>query len=202
MNDNEIVLNLLEFYKKKGIDLYRVLDDPTFKSLSRETQLRAIQMYANKILHGTPSGFGKNDFKSVLKSMFLQAGLGALSGGLAGAGVAKTFVHGKVPPEAFLGGAIFGATTGLINAGINSVSTISDRNFVRHELNEVSAKPTPSNALNVLTANNIRGIKQQGLKGILDRIRSDTDKNMEDQRHTFITSATEQYNSELGNKKA
>lgn len=180
MTDNEIVLNLLDFYKKRGIDLYKVLDDPTFKSLSRDTQLRAIQMYANRILHGTPSGFGRNDFKSMLNSTLMNMVTGAASGAVTAFGVAKTIKGGSVPPEAIFAGAMFGGVSGAFSSGIGTLGKIRERNFIRGELHNAVENPTPSNALNVITANTMRASAGENIKKLLDKATTSGEKHIEE----------------------
>lgn len=200
MNDNEVVLALLDYYKKKGIDLYRILDDPMFKSLSRDTQIKAIQMYASRIAEGTPVTVNKNDFKSTLRQMLFRGGIGAITGGIAGLGFAKAFNNGKVPAEAFAAGAMFGATGGLLHSIGASASNIADRLHMRRELDTVASTPTPQNAFNVLLANNIRGGKTKDFKESAQEVLNESMENLKNNRKDQLKSFVEHYNRSIGNE--
>lgn len=175
MTDNEIVLNLLEFYKDKGIDLYKVLDDPTFKHLKRETQLRAIQVYAQKILDGTPKVASKKDIRGMLTNALLQTVGGAASGALTGFGLAKAFHGGTVPAEAIVSGAVFGGITGAFGGGIGIMGRLNDRSFMRAHLQDAVDRPSPGTALNVITANHVKGTQGEIFKKLLDKITADAE---------------------------
>jgi hypothetical protein len=200
MNDNEIVLALLDYYKKNSIDLYKILDDPTFKALSRDTQLKAIQMYAQRIAAGTPITVGKNDFTSTLKQMLFRGGIGTITGGVAGLGFAKAFHNGKVPAEAFAAGAILGATGGLLHAIGSTANNIADRIHMRKELDTVSKDPTPRNAFNVILANNLRGPKTNDFKESVKEVLEEPTAQLRDVRRDQLKAHVEQYNRSIGNK--
>jgi len=194
MNDNEIVMNLLDFYKRKGIDLYKVLDDPTFKSLGRDTQLKALQMYANHILAGTPQGFSKNDFRSVLKNTLMQAGIGAVSGGATAFGLSKAFRGGSVPAEALLAGGIFGGMSGAFSGILGAVGRANDRRFMRSELETLTNTPTPGHALNVLTANHIRAGQLEPTNKVLEAVREKVRTSVDASRDEQVKFFVEQHN--------
>lgn len=200
MNDNEVVLALLDYYKKKGIDLYRIIDDPMFKSLSRDTQIKAIQMYADRISQGTPITLNKNDFKATMKQMLFRAGIGAVTGGIAGLGFARAFHNGKVPAEAFAAGAMFGATGGLLHSIGSSASNIADRLHMRKDLDAVASQPTPQNAFNVLVANSIRGGRTKDFKDSAQEVLSESLDNLKNNRKDQLKAFVEQYNKDIGNE--
>jgi uncharacterized membrane protein len=200
MNDNEVVISLLDYYKKKGIDLYKIIDDPMFKSLSRDTKIKAIQMYADRISQGTPATLNKNDFKSTMKQMLFRAGIGAVTGGIAGLGFARAFNDGKVPAEAFAAGAIFGATGGLLHSLGSSASNIADRLHMRKELNIVASEPTPQNAFNVLIANNIRGGKTKDFKDSTQEVLNESLENLKNSRKDQLKAFVDHYNRSIGNE--
>lgn len=196
MNDNEIVLNLLDFYKRKGVDLHKVLDDHTFKSLSRDSQLQAIKMYAERILAGTSQNFGKNDFKKMLKDMLVFGAMGAVAGGFSSLGVAKTFHNGKVPLQAIINGGVIGAVGAGATKLLDTVGRLKDRSMIVDELHHVVQNPTSGNALNVLTANHLRN--DADLKGkLLSKIRGRLDTNMNKQTEEMTEGLTSRYNEHV-----
>jgi hypothetical protein len=196
MNDNEIVLNLLDFYKKKGIDLYRVLDDASFKSLSLNSKLNAIQLYAKKIISGTPSGWTKSDFKGVMKDALGYGAMGAAAGAFTSVGAAALYNEGKVPWDAYVNGAIIGGIGGATGKIFDMAMKMKDRHLILNELHNVAEDPTPGNALNVLTMNNLKTDPE--VKGkILDKIRGKVDSNIEHVMDDRTRGYTERYNEEV-----
>lgn len=196
MTDNEIVLNLLDFYKDKGIDLYRVLDDPTFKALSRDTQLRAIQMYAKRILDGTPKVASKQDIKSMLKGIMLQTVGGAASGGLAAYGLSKAFHGGTVPMESIASGAVFGGLTGVFGGGLGILGKLNDRSFMRSQLQTAADTQTPGSALNVITANHIKGTQGELFKKLIDKTTTDAETHLKSESTNQVKHFVDLYNAD------
>lgn len=201
MNENEIVLNLLDFYKRKGLDLYMVLDDPTFKALSLDTKLKAIQNYAKMIYTQSPHGISKRDFKSALKDLIFQTGTGALGGAAAGGVAAAAFTGGRVPRMAVMGGALLGATGSLFNSGFNILNKVNDRHFMHAELKNVVDNPTPGNALNYLTANHLRGPLTEDAHNLVKRISESGDKKLKALNEDFAKRETELYNVSQGHAR-
>lgn len=199
MNDNEIVLSLLDYYKKKNIDLYKVLDDPTFKALSLQTKLDAIKHYAQMIHDDTPHGFAARDFKSAIRSLFTNAGLGAVAGALTAAGAAATFNHGRVPSIAPIAGAILGGTASALDSTFKTLGQVRDRRFMNSEIKNVLENPTNSAALQYLTANNTRSVLTEGTAKLLDKVRSNADEHFTKNRDEFVKNETVAYNQALGN---
>jgi hypothetical protein len=201
MTENEIVLSLLKFYKDKGLDLYKILDDPSFKALSLETKLTAIKRYAQDILSGTPQTFGKKDFKSLLRGALIHGGIGMAAGGMTAFGTAATFSKGRVPPEVILGGAMVGAIGGAAGSLFDTLIKSQGRTYVGNELKQVIANPSTENAFNVLTANGLKSDPDNQNK-FLGKIQNQVNSALDDRTKTFATKETEHYNEHvLGNKK-
>lgn len=200
MTENEIVLSLLDFYKQKGIDLYKVLDDPTFKALSLQTRLDAIKHYAQMIHDDTPRGIAKRDFKEGLKSLFVQAGLGAVTGALASAGTAVTFNKGRISPGAPLLGAMVGGMSGAIASGFSLASKRRDRNLMNDHIKEVIESPTDVNALRYLTANNVRSTLTESGNKILNKIQEKVDTGINADLDAKFKAETIAYNRDIGNQ--
>ena len=206
MNDEQIVLALLDFYKRKGIDLYKVLDDPSFKALSLDTKLAAIKRYAQLMTQDLGLTAHKRDFKVALKDILFETGKGAVMGGLTSLGAARMFVNGKVPYAPILiGGAGLGAMGGLASAIVDSVHAANERRFMESELKRVVEKPTDHNAVGVLSALHLRP-KATGMGGsfnkFLDKVKDDFDKKVDTHAKETFTSITDAYNEhDLGNPR-
>jgi uncharacterized membrane protein len=200
MNENEIVLSLLDFYKQKGIDLYRVLDDPTFKALSLQTRLDAIKHYAQMIHDDTPHGIAKRDFREGLRSLFVQAGLGAVTGALASAGTAVTFNKGKISPGAPILGAMVGGMSGAITSAFSTASRRRDRMIMNQHIKDVIDNPTNENALRYLTANNVRSTLTESGNKILNKIQEKVDAGVNADLDAKFKAETVAFNRDLGNE--
>jgi hypothetical protein len=203
MNDNEIVLSLLEFYKRKGIDMYKVLDDPSFKALSLDTKLKAIKTHAQELAEDTGHGITKKDFKGTLSNMFAQAVKGAITGVATGVAAKSMFRGGHLPLlEVGLGGAVVGAMAGAASSAVNVINASQERAFMRHELNRVVSSPTSPNALGVLSAGNLKGMATSGeFNKILAKVRDDLDGKLGDHQKSHLSNYVIAHNEALGRER-
>jgi hypothetical protein len=147
-------------------------------------------MYANHILAGTPHGYSNKDFKNILKSVLMNAALGAASAGATAFGLSKAFKGGTFAPEALVAGGIFGAMSGGVMGLFSATGKVNDRRFMRGELENLVKTPTSGNALNVLTANHIRIGELEStnkiLEAVREKVRTSVDKGRDEQVKFFV----------------
>lgn len=167
--NNDLVLDLLEYYRSAGIDLIHVLDDPVFVNLPIRAKIAAIQSHAQDILHGTPNALSASDKRALITRTALMTAKGAIAGGAAGAALgAATRLGSNTMPVAF--GALAGALAGLGGATLDATTNIANRASVKHQLQATATNPTTVNALGVLSSARIAQMQNAYLKEIAKEV--------------------------------
>lgn len=154
MNETQVVGALIEFYRRQGIDLHNVLDDPVFqKGLSLEGKIQALKAHAAEIVAGTHPGFSPGERQTLAMRALRLGAQGAFAGSAAGAalGAVAKGVHPAMP--ALLGG-ITGLTAGLASGVIEARQSMQQRKAVRGQLEQLAEDPSDANAVGALS---IRG---------------------------------------------
>lgn len=201
MTEDHIVLNLLDFYKSKGINLDQILDDPFFKSLSLETKLAAIKKYADTISKGTARGVTKSDIKGILASMIYDGiGAGMAAYGTATA-AAKLFNNGKAYHAPIAGVGIAGAIAGATIPLLGTIMKSRQREQLHRQLETTAARPTDKNAFNALVLKGLHNRYPATVNPRLVKIieKATTYKGSGQEEH--VRTMTEDYNEYLGNEK-
>lgn len=153
MNETQVVAALLQFYKRQGMDLHYVLDDPVFASLSLQGKVDAIKAHAREIVDGTSPGYSPLDRK-MLVSRALRMGLqGGLAGATAGAALSAATRGFKYSPIVI--GGLTGLGAGLTSGFLERKNEVDAKKSIRNQLQAVASNPTDANALGALS---IRGI--------------------------------------------
>lgn len=179
MNDNQLVLSLLNFYKSEGIDLHQILDDPIFIKLSLPTKIQMIKAHAQEIHDGTSAGVTRKDMKHAGTSAFFHGLMGAMTGAAASAATAKLFAGGRISPAAIALGAAPGLGFGLAMSALQNAGQYSDRNNIRRYLSTAANDQTDESALGVLAKRNLQrgsGMSHPAFNKFLDRIEGNTDE--------------------------
>lgn len=202
MTEDTIVLNLLDFYKSRGINMDQILDDPLFKSLSLETKLKAIKQYANIISEGTPRGITKKDLSGILSSMIYDG----VSTGIAAYGTAaaasKLFSNGKIYGPAVIGVGLAGAIAGAAIPALSTFAKRNERETFHNQLDKTVEDPSDRNAFHTLALKGLQ-LKQPAavnprLVKLIEKAQDFKTNGMEKQVNTQIEEYNEHY---LGNKK-
>jgi hypothetical protein len=179
MNENDIVLNLLRFYKSEGIDLHQILDDPIFIKLSLQTKIQMIKSHAEQIKEGTTEGISKADLKHAGTSALFHGILGAMSGAAASAAAAKLFAGGRISPAAIVLGSAPGFGFGLAMSALQNAGKYQNRNKIRHYLGDVARDQDDYSAIRVLAKSNLNrasGLSHPAFNKFLERIENNTDE--------------------------
>jgi hypothetical protein len=145
MDDAQIILSLLNFYRSEGLDLHNLLDDPIFNTLSLPTKVQMIKTYAADIAAGIKPRLRLADFKDN-KSDFVRS---AIAGGLAGLGAIKALGM-KPHPLAVAAAATTGLTIGSGLSAFRRMNEVHERHAIRDKLNEINKNPSDENALQLL----------------------------------------------------
>lgn len=157
MNEDQIVLSLLNFYKQEGIDLFAILDDPIFKKLPLSTKIQAIKTHAQEIEEGTSQGISKRDVRAIGSSALWHGLMGGLTGATAAAATAKLFTGGRVPLSALVlataPGFGFGAALGIRK----QMGLIRNRDSMRNHFASIAENPTDHNALTAMVRRELQG---------------------------------------------
>lgn len=154
MNESQVVAALLQFYKRQGIDLHYVLDDPVFDKLPLQAKVEAIKTHAAEIVEGTHPGLGKAERGSILTRALTLGAKGGMTGAALGASLGAV-ARGAKPYMPATIGAVSGFTAGVANGLLEARQNIAAKRAVRNQLQAVSQDPSDSNALGALS---IRGI--------------------------------------------
>lgn len=196
MNDNQIVLSLLNFYKNEGIDLHQILDDPIFVKLSTPTKIEMIKRHAKEIHDGTVSGVTRGDLKRAGWSALWHGLMGAMTGAAASAATAKLIPGGRISPAAILLGAAPGIGFGLGLSALQSAGTVMNRMDMKKRLADAVEDPTGEAAVGVLAKRNLQRTHQDSVafNKFLDRIENNTDERSKNNAIEWTTRA----NNEAG----
>lgn len=154
MNDEQVVLSLISFYKKEGIDLHNILDDPLFISLPLASKVQAIKKFAGDIKENMGKGVSMADTKGLMSTIIYSAIGGGITGFSAGAATSKLFKGGINPFESALMGAGVGIGAGAASFALDSVKRINDKRRLRAYLTELSESPSDENAFNTIALRN------------------------------------------------
>jgi hypothetical protein len=174
MNEEQIVLSLIAMYKREGIDLHQLLDEPLFNALPVQRRIELIRMYAKEIHAGIHSGVSSRDVKSFLKGLLPSA----FGGAVAGFGAAKAVSHaiqgGRMAPGALVGGAIAGASFGAGIRLFRAVGENSERRRIKEYFGQAAQNPTDGNAIQAIGYYGLRTRSQKAeaepFNKILDKI--------------------------------
>lgn len=200
MNEEQIILSLIAFYKEQGIDLHHLLDDPIFNSFPVAKKVELIKQYAAQLHNGIHNGFSRDELKRSGKSILGKALLGGLMGRSVGAVAAKAFSGGRMGPMAIPIGMISGASTGAAYALLGSYDQLSDKRRMRNQLAEVARKKTDDSALRALALRSLQIRKPSNeLADVLKKVEDITGPASLEKS---VTHAVDEYNSKnLGLKK-
>jgi len=184
MNDEQIVLSLLNFYRNEGIDLHQILDDPIFNSLSLPTKISAIKRHAQLIHDGMSSGINRHELKGIGKSLLWHGIMGGMTGAAATATTAKLFAGGRTTPMAIALGAATGAGSGLGLAAIRQFEARSERNELRKYLREAAERSDEESALHTIAKRNLQNSQRSennvAFNKFIDRIVQHNDERARD----------------------
>jgi hypothetical protein len=158
MNEEQIILSLIAFYKKEGIDLHQVLDDPMFNALPIFERVKLIKQHAKMIHDGIDPRLTKTEFRDARNDILLK-GLGSgFAGYQAGKAVQALFGPQGVRRNAVLAG----ATTGLVfGGGYAAVKAYEQRKEKKRMINQfadLSRHPTDDTAVQTLA---LRGLQRR-----------------------------------------
>lgn len=194
MNENQIVLNLLNFYNKKGINLYMIIDDPMFRNLSLDTKLSVIKTYADKLSSSTPRGITKSDVKGIIFQALMSGGMTGFTALGAALATKKLFHGGELRYGPALGTALGGAVLGAVVPTMHALNAVRARDQLGAELDAVKEDPTESNAFNVLARRNMQlrfpEKVDPGVVSIIDKVKSKAEENGKE----HIIAYTKDYN--------
>lgn len=154
MNESQVVAALLQFYKRQGIDLHYVLDDPVFDKLPLQAKIEAIKTHAAEIVEGTRPGIGKAERGSILTRALTLGAKGGVTGAALGASLGAV-ARGAKPYMPAAIGAVSGFAAGVANGLLEARQSVAAKRAVRDQLHAVSQDPSDTNALGALS---IRGI--------------------------------------------
>jgi hypothetical protein len=194
MNENQIVSNLLDFYHKKGIDLYMVIDDPMFKNLSLDTKIAVIRKYADKLGQSTPRGYTKSDISSVIKEALFGAGMAGAGALMTAAGAAKLFSNGKINYGPVLSAGIAGGILGSILPIANKANEVKTRTEFGRQLDEAVTDQTDSSAFNVLAMRNLQQRFPYTTNPMLKKLVEKAEKHSEGPIKDNLIEETKNYN--------
>lgn len=153
MDDAQIVLSLLNFYRSQGIDLHHLLDDPIFNTLSLPTKVQMIKTYAADLAAGITPRLKFSD----LSHSKLDIARSAAAGGLAGFGAIKALGI-KPHPVAVAGATVTGLTFGTGLALMRRLNEVSERRSLKNQLLQVAHNPSDESVLGVLA---MRGLQNR-----------------------------------------
>jgi len=174
MNDEQIVLSLLNFYRNEGIDLHQILDDPIFNSLPLQSKIDMIKRHAQAIHDGIHPGFSRHELRGMGKSMLWHGILGGITGATASKTTAKLFSGGRPTPAAIALGATAGAVSALSMSALRRLNAQAEKKELRDKLLSVAQNPSDEAALHTLAKrnlqNSLRAENSSAFNKFLDRI--------------------------------
>jgi hypothetical protein len=174
MNEEQIVLSLIAMYKREGIDLHQLLDEPLFNALPVQRRIELIRMYAKEIHAGIHSGVSSRDVKGFLKGLLPSAFGGAVAGYGAAKVIKETFKGGRMAPSALIGGAVAGASFGAGVRLFQAINENSNRRRIKEYFGQAAQNPTDGNAIQAMGYYGLRNRSQKAeaepFNKILDRI--------------------------------
>ncbi len=156
MNDNQVILSLLNFYKNEGIDLHYLLDDPLFVKLPLSLRIEMIKNNAKQIHQGMSGSMTRRDWNVLGKDMLFQGILGGMTGAAAAATTAKLFVGGKIAPAAIALAVSSGVGSGLGLSLLRNYGRTSERKNLRTYVEKVVENPSDQAAFDVIVKRNLQ----------------------------------------------
>ena len=177
MTDEQIILDLLAFYKRKGTNLSYLLDDPLFEKLPLKFKVEFMRKHAKIILDGSHSSVSLGDIGQVVSS----AALGATTGAIAGLTAVKALSSPTLTPG-FAGkyGIGVGGAGGLLLGVIRGYEPIARRKAMRASLEEAVNNPSISNSVGLLSSNKIHSVNSVTRNSILNNVASTMNQNTRD----------------------
>lgn len=169
MNNEQIILSLLAFYKGQGMDLHYLLDDPVFDKMPVSDKVVFIKKHALDIYHGIPTGMSRTEKKSLAMATALGAFQGVGLGSAAGLAAAKKLNVASSPTAAIVGGIMLGIPS-AIHAYRNAKSQVDSRNALRTQLGNYLAAPSDANAVGVLSIRGIHDARGRAMREQFDAI--------------------------------
>ena len=166
ISSNEIITNLIAFYKKQGVDLSYILEDPIFEKLPLAEKIKIIKNHAGEIHAGTNPNWTPDERASVISGgiMGSMAGLGA---GAAGALLGEKLLHtvsansgielasqmakNKAYLATVAGGILVGAGLGVGVNWLKERNRVRARQALRDQLGAISKNPNLENTLGALS---------------------------------------------------
>lgn len=173
LSDAQVVSILIDKYKRAGVDLAFVVNDPVFHSLPLASKVDALKSRARELSEGT-SGLSKKDWKPI----GIDAAFGAVGLSMAvpamirkvatPEGLANTMTHNRALRTAILAGAIGGAGIGAFAGMLNQHSAIKSRLAMKTELDRVALSPEDSTAVSALSS--LNRARPSNLQGRLSQL--------------------------------
>jgi hypothetical protein len=181
ITNEDIISSLVAYYKRTGVDMTALLGDPTWQSMKVYDKIEAIKKYAGEIHAGSSESLTPGEKKYYATSALLNAWPvlpAALTLGLKGSlrGVLPG-LHASTVLKVGLGGAVIGVGVGSMLAYMQAKQALAHRQAVRDNLENVMKDPTTTNAIGVLSADNIHQRNTLTSNLILQRVRKEMEEN-------------------------
>lgn len=172
MND-KLILQLMDFYKARGIDLHYLLDDKLFDSLPIDRKIEFVRTHAQELLDGTSTGLSKLDLAKARSNLKSSVLLGGATGLLASVGASralgKPFGAGAAAALApLLIGVTSGAGFGVIRTGLDEYQNYQKRKSMHQAFQNVVNNPSDQNAFYAVVQRNLQRSKVEGDNHIIE----------------------------------
>lgn len=180
LSNEQIISGLIAYYRQRGVDLSYILGDELFSKLPPAEKVEIIKNKAAEIVQGSSPNFSKSEKLETGVNLLEGAGVGALMGGIGAnaivkanlASVASRNIPGVISRSrnmAILGGAIGGATIGLLGGYLASRQKANARAALYKELQNAANNPTDINAIGALSAANVHNISHSARALLVDK---------------------------------
>ena len=186
LSHEDIIDGLMEYYKRRGVDMTYVLSDPVFDKMTINEKVDAIKKHAAEILAHSSGSLTSSEKKDIaLKGAWNAVSTVPLLAPLVGGGylaVAKTMAA----KPSFRAAALWTlGAAGAIGIGKGLVSYLGqakDRKDTREQLTNYINNPVTMNAVGVLSANRASNLESPGRQALVNNVLNILSKN-------FYTSA-------------
>ena len=198
MNEEQIVLSLISLYKKEGIDLHQLLDEPLFNGLPVQKKVELIKQYAKQIHDGIHVGFSGRERRQLGKDIFFRSLMGAMTGAAASTAMAVKYgTPGTRSARAIALASAVGFGTGVGLGGLKAFDAYTEKRKIKDYFGATAANPTDEAAIQTIAIRNMQkrdSSETTAYNKFLDKI----DAASEERAKKIATRETDEHNARAG----
>jgi hypothetical protein len=153
MNEEQIVLSLIALYKREGVDVHQLLDEPLFNALPVQRRVELVKMYAQQLHDGIKTGLTRRDAKNFLKDVLYSGAMGGATGFAAVKALSRS---GMVSPASLTAGIFAGLGTGVAISTLKNMDRMGNKHRLKSYFGLTAKNPTDSNAIQSMGFHNLR----------------------------------------------